>query len=123
MSSMKGALKALSVLAIIGGVDLAITTWVLVTSEGMGFEPLQMLTMALAIVFSIVLGALGIPAASKPKLLNKLYLPTLLAIWANLGNVLLLVLNGEGVVSVVINAVIIVAYAYAQSRVKKEIGY
>lgn len=119
METMRRAFRALSVLALVGGIDLAITAWVLATSEGMEFEPLQVLTMALCVFFSVLLGVLGLVFAGTPRKLTRLYLPTMLAIWANAGNVLLLALNGEGVASVVINAAIVVAYAYVANQLKK----
>lgn len=119
MSTMRKALKILSFLSIIAAVDLAITAWVLNGSDG-GLEPLQIVTMILSVAFALILGVMGIGAANRPSKAKSLFLVVLLSMWVNIGNLLLLALEGEFVVSVLICALISFAYAYAAHMVNKE---
>lgn len=119
MSVMQRAFKALSILAIVGAVDLSITARVLFTS-GTQLEPLQLVTLILSIVLSLLLGIMGLRTDGDPVKVSKLFLLTMLAIWANVGGVLLILLTGEVIVSVIINALIVATFAYIAQRVSKE---
>lgn len=119
MSVLQRAFKALSVLAIVGSVDLSITARVLSTS-GTSMEPLQILSIVLSVAFSLILGIAGLKTAGEPRRVAKLFLVTVLALWANACDILLLVLEGEFIFSVVMNALIVAAYAYVAYRVRRE---
>lgn len=119
MSVLQRAFKALSVLAIVGAVDLSITARALSTS-GTSMEPLQILSIVLSVAFSLILGIAGLKTAGEPRRVAKLFLVTVLALWANACDILLLVLEGEFIFSVVMNALIVAAYAYVAYRVRRE---
>ena len=119
MSVLQRAFKALSVLAIVGAVDLSITARVLSTS-GTSMEPLQIVSIVLSVAFSLILGIAGLKTAGEPRRVAKLFLVTVLALWANACDILLLVLEGEFIFSVVMNALIVAAYAYVAYRVRRE---
>lgn len=123
MSSMRKALKILSFLAVIGAIDLAITAYVIATGGEGALEPLQIVTMALSVIFGLIIGVMGVGAANRPSKVRQMWLVMWLAVWANVGNVLLLVLNGEVIPSVIINCAIVCAFTYVSYQVKKEIGY
>lgn len=116
MSVMQRAFKVLCALAIVGAVDLSITARVLYTS-GYPFEPLQLLTLALTVIFSLLLGIFGLRTGGDPYKVSKLFLLIVLTVWANLGGLLMLILNGEVIVSAIINALIAFAFAYVAHRV------
>lgn len=119
MSVLQRAFKALSALAIVGAVDLSITARVLSTS-GTSMEPLQIVSIVLSVAFSLVLGIAGLKTADEPRRVAKLFLVTVLALWANACDILLLVLEGTFIFSVVMNALIVAAYAYVAYRVRRE---
>lgn len=119
MSVLQRAFRVMSALAIVGAIDLSITARVLATS-GASIEPLQVVTIALSVVMSLVLGIAGLASAGRPDTVRRLFLAIVLAIWANACDVFLLVLEGEFIFSVVINAVIVAAYAYLAHRVRRE---
>lgn len=119
MSVLQRAFRVISALAIVGAIDLSITARVLATS-GASIEPLQVVTIVLSIVMSLVLGIAGLIASGKPDRVRRLFLAIVLAIWANACDVLLLVLEGEFIFSVAINAAIVIAYAYLAYRVRRE---
>lgn len=119
MSVLQRAFRVISALAIVGAIDLSITARVLATS-GASIEPLQVVTIVLSIVMSLVLGIAGLIASGKPDRVRRLFLAIVLAIWANACDVLLLVLEGEFIFSVAINAAIVIAYAYLAYRVRCE---
>lgn len=122
MSPMRKALKVLSVLTLIAGIDLAITLWVLHSTGEMQLDPLQVATMGLSAVLGLVAGALGIGAANAPSRIGRLRLPMWLGVWANLCNVLLMVLSGGIIPSGLVSLVIAAAFAYAAVRVERESG-
>lgn len=119
MSVLQRAFRVMSALAIVGAIDLSITARVLATS-GASIEPLQVVTIVLSVVMSLVLGIAGLASAGRPDTVRRLFLAIALAIWANACDVFLLVLEGEFIFSVVINAVIVAAYAYLAHRVRHE---
>ena len=119
MSPMRKALKVLSVLALIAGIDLAITLWVLHSTGEMQLDPLQVATMGLSAVLGLVAGALGIGAANAP---SRIGLPMWLGVWANLCNVLLMVLSGGIIPSGLVSLAIAAALAYAAVQVERESG-
>ena len=119
MSVLQRAFRVMSALAIVGAIDLSITARVLATS-GASIEPLQVVTIVLSVVMSLVLGIAGLASAGRPDAVRWLFLAIALAIWANACDVFLLVLEGEFIFSVVINAAIVVAYAYLAHRVRRE---
>lgn len=119
MSVLQRAFRVISALAIVGAIDLSITARVLATS-GTSIEPLQVVTIVLSVAMSLVLGIAGLVSAGRPDAVRRLFLAIVLAIWANACDVLLLVLEGEFIFSVVINAAIVVAYAYLAHRVRRE---
>lgn len=119
MSVLQRAFRVMSALAIVGAIDLSITARVLATS-GASIEPLQVVTIVLSVVMSLVLGIAGLASAGRPDTVRRLFLAIALAIWANACDVFLLVLEGEFIFSVVINAVIVAAYAYLAHRVRRE---
>lgn len=122
MSPMRKALKVLSFLALIAGIDLAITLWVLHSTGEMQLDPLQVATMGLSAVLGLVAGALGIGAANAPSRIGRLRLPMWLGVWANLCNVLLMVLSGGIIPSGLVSLVIAAAFAYAAAQVERESG-
>lgn len=119
MSVLQRAFRVISALAIVGAIDLSITARVLATSGG-SIEPLQVVTIVLSIVMSLALGIAGLAASGRPDAIHRLFLAIALAIWANMCNVFLLVLEGEFIFSVAINAVIVIAYAYLAHRVRRD---
>lgn len=119
LSVMQRALKVLSFLAIVGAVDLSITARVLYTS-GHPFEPLQLLCLALTVIFSLLLGIFGLRTGGDRLKVSKLFLIIVLAVWVNLGSVLLLILTGDVIVSVIVNALIVAAFAYVAHRVSHD---
>lgn len=119
MSVLQRAFRVMSALAIVGAIDLSITARVLATS-GASIEPLQVVTIVLSVVMSLVLGIAGLASAGRPDTVRRLFLAIALAIWANACDVFLLVLEGEFIFSVVINAAIVAAYAYLAHRVRRE---
>ena len=66
MSTMRKALKVLSLLALVGGVDLVITLIVLNTSGDQAPDLLHSIVMGLVVLFAFLLGAQGISAANVP---------------------------------------------------------
>lgn len=119
MSVLQRAFRVMSALAIVGAIDLSITARVLATS-GASIEPLQVVTIVLSVAMSLVLGIAGLASAGRPDAVRRLFLAIVLAVWANACDVFLLILEGEFIFSVVINAVIVVAYAYLAHRVHRE---
>ena len=120
MTIKQKAFQVLSFLAIVGGVDLSITARVLFTSGQMTFEPLHLLTIALSVIFSVLVGILGLRAAGDPLKVSKLFFVTMLALWANFCNVFLFFLNDHLIVSPVINLLIVIALVYMANQVKRE---
>ena len=66
MSTMRKALKVLSLLAVVGGIDLLITLIVLNTSGDQAPDLLHSIVMGFVILFAFLLGAQGISAANVP---------------------------------------------------------
>ena len=66
MSTMRKALKVLSLLALVGGIDLVITLIVLNTSGDQTPDLLHSIVMGLVALFAFLLGAQGISAANVP---------------------------------------------------------
>lgn len=116
MSVLQRAFKVLCALSIVGAADLSITARVLYVS-GHPFEPLQLLTLALTVILSLLLGIFGLRTGGEARKVSKLFLLIVLGAWANLGSLLLLILNGEAIASVIINALIVFAYAGIAHRV------
>lgn len=120
MSTMRKALKVLSLLAVIGGIDLLITLIVLNTSGDQAPDLLHSIVMGLVALFSFLLGAQGISAANVPVRARGLLPVALVGLLVNAADVVLAILNGTAVVSVVINALIIAGISYCASAVAKE---
>lgn len=119
MSTMRKALKILSLLAIVGGIDLVITAVVLATGQ----EPpeiLNIVVMAVVAVLMLLLGAAGIGAANVPARAGKLLPMIVVGLLASAANVVVAILPAVGVVSVSINALIVVGIAYTAHMVNKE---
>lgn len=120
MSTMRKALKVLSLLAVIGGIDLLITLIVLNTSGDQAPDLLHSIVMGFVVLFAFLLGAQGIPAANVPVRARGLLPVALVGLLVNAADVVLAILNGTAVVSVVINALIIAGISYCASAVAKE---
>lgn len=120
MSTMRKALKVLSLLALVGGVDLVITLIVLNTSGDQAPDLLHSIVMGLVVLFAFLLGTQGISAANVPVRARGLLPVALVGLLVNAADVVLAILNGTAVVSVVINALIIAGISYCASAVAKE---
>ncbi len=120
MSTMRKALKVLSLLAVIGGIDLLITLIVLNTSGDQAPDLLHSIVMGFVVLFAFLLGAQGISAANVPVRARGLLPVALVGLLVNAADVVLAILNGTAVVSVVINALIIAGISYCASAVAKE---
>lgn len=120
MSTMRKALKALSLLALVGGIDLVITLIVLNTSGDQTPDLLHSIVMGFVVLFAFLLGAQGISAANFPVRARGLLPVALVGLLVNAADVVLAILNGTAVVSVVINALIIAGISYCASAVAKE---
>lgn len=110
MSPMQKALKALCWLALIAGVDLAITLVVLLTGGG-ALAPLQLVLMVLTAFFSCFLFAVGIRAAVVPELAVRMLPIVVLALLVNAADVALAIQSGTAVVSICVNALVAVGIA------------
>lgn len=120
MSTMRKALKVLSLLALVGGIDLAITLIVLNTSGDQATDLLHSIVMGLVVLFAFLLGVQGISAANVPVRARGLLPVALVGLLVNAADVVLAILNGTAVVSVVVNALIIAGISYCASAVAKE---
>lgn len=120
MSTMRKALKVLSLLAVVGGIDLLITLIVLNTSGDQAPDLLHSIVMGFVVLFAFLLGAQGISAANVPARARGLLPVALVGLLVNAADVVLAILGGTAVVSVVINALIIVGISYCASAVAKE---
>lgn len=120
MSTMRKALKVLSLLALAGGIDLVITLIVLNTSGDQAPDLLHSIVMGLVVLFAFLLGVQGISAANVPVRARGLLPVALVGLLVNAADVVLAILNGTAVVSVVINALIIAGISYCASAVAKE---
>lgn len=120
MSTMRKALKVLSLLAVIGGIDLLITLIVLNTSGDQAPDLLHSIVMGFVVLFAFLLGEQGISAANVPVRARGLLPVALVGLLVNAADVVLAILNGTAVVSVVINALIIAGISYCASAVAKE---
>lgn len=120
MSTMRKALKVLSLLALVGGIDLVITLIVLNTSGDQAPDLLHSIVMGLVVLFAFLLGVQGISAANVPVRARGLLPVALVGLLVNAADVVLAILNGTAVVSVVINALIIAGISYCASAVAKE---
>lgn len=120
MSTMRKALKVLSLLALVGGIDLVITLIVLNTSGDQAPDLLHSIVMGLVVLFALLLGAQGISAANVPVRARGLLPVALVGLLVNAADVVLAILNGTAVVSVVVNALIIAGISYCASAVAKE---
>ena len=110
MSTMRKALKVLSLLAVIGGIDLLITLIVLNTSGDQTPDLLHSIVMGFVVLF----------AANVPVRARGLLPVALVGLLVNAADVVLAILNGTAVVSVVINALIIAGISYCAGAVAKE---
>lgn len=120
MSSMQKALKILSFLAIVGGLDLAVTAVVLATSPDTQVDALPLVVMGLVALLAVVLGVLGIGAANNPVRSAKLLPCIVAAVVANAADVVLAFQTGLGMVAVIINAAIVIACAVVAHLVHKQ---
>lgn len=120
MSTMRKALKVLSLLAVVGGIDLLITLIVLNTSGDQAPDLLHSIVMGFVVLFAFLLGAQGISAANVPARACGLLPVALVGLLVNAADVVLAILGGTAVVSVVINALIIAGISYCASAVAKE---
>lgn len=120
MSTMRKALKVLSLLALVGGIDLAITPIVFNTSGDQTPDLLHFIVMGFVVLFAFLLGVQGISAANVPVRARGLLPVALVGLLVNAADVVLAILNGTAVVSVVINALIIAGISYCASAVAKE---
>lgn len=120
MSTMRKALKVLSLLALVGGIDLVITLIVLNTSGDQAPDLLHSIVMGFVVLFAFLLGAQGISVANVPVRAHGLLPVALVGLLVNAADVVLAILNGTAVVSVVINALIIAGISYCASAVAKE---
>lgn len=119
MSTMRKALKILSLLAIVGGIDLVITAVVLATGQ----EPpeiLNIVVMAVVAVLMLLLGAAGIGAANVPVKAAKMLPVIIVGLLASAADVVLAITSGVAAVSICINALIVVGIAYTAHMVNRE---
>lgn len=119
MSSMRKALKILSLLAFVGGIDLIVTAIVLMTGENPP-EILNIVVIVLAAIFALLLGGMGIGAANVPVKAAKMLPIIIVGLLVSAADVVLAIMSGVAVVSICINALIVVGIAYTAHVVNKE---
>ena len=120
LSSTRKTLKILSFLAIVGGVDLAITLFVL---QGQDYAPelLQSIVMGLAALFALLLGGQGISVANRPSRAKNALPILLVALLVSAADVVLSIMSGgTAAISVIINALIVVAITNFLTKIYKE---
>lgn len=120
MSTMRKALKILSFLALIGGIDLVLTLGVVATAPEEQLEILPTVLMVLSALFSFILGVLGIGAANRPSKAKTLLPIALVGLLVNAADVALAIMGGAVVVAPIINALITVAFAFTARQVYQE---
>lgn len=120
MSSAQKWLKIFSLLAIVGGIDLAITGVVLATSPDGVSNALTPIAWVLVVLCGLLLGVLGVRAANRPNLAIKMLPVIVIAAVANAADVVLALQTGLAVVSVVVNALIVLGIAVMAYRVNKQ---
>lgn len=120
MSSKCKTLKILSLLAIIGGVDLVITLFVL-QGQDPAPELLQSIVMGLAALFSLLLGGQGIGVANRPSRAKNALPILLVALLVTAADVVLSIMSGgTAVVAVLMNALIVVLITNFLTSIYKE---
>ena len=120
LSFTRKTLKILSFLAIVGGVDLAITLFVL---QGQDYAPeiLQSIVMGLAALFALLLGGQGISVANRPSRAKNALPILLVALLVSAADVVLSIMSGgTAAISVIINALIVVAITNFLTKIYKE---
>lgn len=119
MSTMRKALKILSLLAFVGGIDLIVTAIVLMTGENPP-EILNIAVIFLAALFALLLGGLGIGAANVPVKAAKMLPVIVIGLLVSAADVALGIMSGVAIVSICINALLVVGIAYTAHMVNKE---
>lgn len=119
MSSKQKTLKIVSLLSLVGALDLIITLIVLAVG-GDAPDPLMIAMMCVVAVCALVLGVMGALAANVPARAAKMLPVIILSLFANAADVVLAMKFGVAVVSICINALICVGVAYSAHVVNKE---
>ena len=116
MSSMRKALKILSFIAIVGGIDLVVTDVVMQGSDPAP-ELLQTVVVGISALLTLVIGARGIGAANQPSRVKNTLPIALVALLVDAASVVLALASGLALVTAIIVALTTVGYAYAARTV------
>ena len=119
MSSMRKALKILSFIAIVGGIDLVVTDVVMQGSDPAP-ELLQTVVVGISALLTLVIGARGIGAANQPSRVKNTLPIALVALLVDAASVVLALASGLALVTAIIVALTTVGYAYAARTVWRE---
>lgn len=119
MSTMRKVLKVLSLIAIVGGIDLVITDFAMQGSLPAP-ELLQTVIVGISALLTLVLGGRGIGAANRPTRAKGLLPIALVALLVDAASVVLALQSGLALVTAIIVALTTVGYAYAARAVWRE---
>lgn len=119
MSSMRKALKILSFIAIVGGIDLVVTDVVMQGSDSAP-ELLQTVVVGISALLTLVIGARGIGAANQPSRVKNTLPIALVALLVDAASVVLALASGLALVTAIIVALTTAGYAYAARAVWRE---
>lgn len=119
MSAMRKALKLLSFIAIVGGIDLIVTD-VVMQSSVPAPEVLQTIIVAISALLTLSLGAQGIKAANQPGRAKSVLPIALAALLVDAASVVLALSSGLALVTAIIVALTTVGYAYTARAVWHE---
>ena len=119
MSSMRKALKILSFIAIVGGIDLVVTDVVMQGSDPAP-ELLQTVVVGISALLTLVIGARGIGAANQPSRVKNTLPIALVALLVDAASVVLALASGLALVTAIIVALTTAGYAYAARAVWRE---
>lgn len=122
MSTAQKWLKILSLLAVVGGVDLAITAAVLLFQGGIADSLIVVAIMIVAAIVQVVLGVLGVGAANMPRKISSMTPAVLMSLLLTIVGAVLAVMANLGAVSAVINALIAVGVAVMYRKVNREVN-
>lgn len=122
MSTAQKWLKILSLLAVVGGADLAITAAVLLFQGGIADSLIVVAIMIVAAIVQVVLGVLGVGAANMPRKISSMTPAVLMSLLLTIVGAVLAVMANLGAVSAVINALIAVGVAVMYRKVNREVN-
>lgn len=122
MSTAQKWLKILSLLAVVGGVDLAITAAVLLFQGGIADSLIVVAIMIVAAIVQVVLGVLGVGAANTPRKISSMTPAVLMSLLLTIVGAVLAVMANLGAVSAVINALIAVGVVVMYRKVNREVN-